>query len=129
MRAAVLLCCAALAGCAKRGLPPLVAPPGAVAPSGDADLGRLMVWICAVSFVGFGVSVAAAAWLPVGKRTALAGAAGFAAMIVAAICVKALLPYLLWMVVAMLLIGGALGVWFVRRYVRNSNPLTMPVPP
>lgn len=117
-----------LAGCGNRIQPPAIGAPGQPPPSGDADLGRLMVWICAVSFVGLGVSIAALVWLPLAKRTALAGALGFLAMISLAITVKALLPYLLWLVVAKLLLGGALGVWFVRRHLRNANPLTMATP-
>ena len=90
------LLAALFAGCAKRA----PAGPGAAVPaSPGSTLDAAMIWAVLVSMLGIAVSVAALVWLPV-KRMALAGVAGFGAMLALALTVQVLRPYLMWIALA-----------------------------
>ncbi len=86
----------------------------------DGDTSALLLWISTGAIIGLGVCVAAAVLLPV-KLLATSGAAGFGAVLVLALMLKASLPYLPWVALALGLIGLALGIWRFRQYVSGLN--------
>ncbi len=98
-----------LTGCTLRG-PTAVASAAAVKlahatpPPGGDDLRWLLLALIGVGVLGFGLSLAAAVWLPF-KKAALAGCAGFSAVLVLALVVKTIQPYL-----GAIVCGGALAL-------------------
>ncbi len=88
-------------------------PPKPGHDTGDGS--ALLLWMAAVSIAGFGICVAAAIFLPI-KKLAIAGAAGFLSTMALALTVKAALPYLPWVALALGLIGIATGIWYFRKY-------------
>lgn len=110
-----------LTGCGgipRVGTSGLKPPAGGGSPSSDAN--ALLLWLSAVSILGFGGCVAAAVFLPV-KKLALAGCAGFASTLVLALTTKAALPYLPWVALALGLIGLVLGLWRFRQWVNATK--------
>ena len=84
---------------------------------GSAALDTTVGWTVAIGILGLGASVAALIWLPVLKRTALACAAGFAAVIGAALTVQAVQPYLPWVGLGLILAAATVGILELRKHV------------
>lgn len=106
-------------GCGHRAPPaPRIANPFSSA--GNADTNALLVWMIMVSIAGIGACVAAAIFLPV-KQLAVAGASGFATVLVLALTLKAALPFLPWVALGLFLIAGALVIVRFRKYVLGTD--------
>lgn len=71
---------------------------------------RNCLWASLLCVIGFGVSIAAVFWMPVGKKTAGFFATVFASVGILMIVVRALIPYLTWCVPAVFGIGGIIAV-------------------
>ncbi len=118
IRLVILLTCGAAlcvtAGCFTPRVPGAGLPTLPV-PAGGADLNALLLYAVGVSFLGIAASVAALVWLPT-KKLALAGLAGFGAMLACALGVKVAQPYLGYVVLGsfVLLLAGA--VYVIRKY-------------
>ncbi len=110
MKSAIALMALFMAGCG--GVRP--SPPVSIFDA-PGDVNVMLVWLSAISIVGIGGCIAAAVFLPI-KRLAVAGIAGFAVVLGLALGVKAILPFLPWVMLALLVLGVAAVVWYFRKY-------------
>lgn len=119
---AILIACSLpfVTGCRYRA--GYVSPPTTASAALDVTVG----WTVAIGILGLGASVAALIWLPVLKRTALACAAGFAAVIGCALMVQAVQPYLPWVGLGLILTAAVVGILELRKHVVCPVPKVAP---
>lgn len=105
-----------LSSCGEQRIPP---PHKFRFSGGTAGIDALMIWMLTISILGIGASIALSSF--VGKKIAGAGVAGFGSILVAALLVKAAIPFLPWVSLGMILIGSAFLIWYARKQMKAQD--------